>query len=442
MRMKNAQIQIRPRVLSMLTIGMLAAFSASMESCESRSRAEIPASADACPYSTVEEWNVFLRASATQPDWGPTCEDSTCDADTYDRVRTGIQSVLESCRPYFIAHPKVAACTDRLRRFVPAWMRQHDGDSYGFRRNNHEYLKAQDAAEEPEGMMVPPEVLIAAIPSRTRVIEAARRNGYRYLDHDSGIDETRTFVLVPDPRGRFDQWFLLNLQRGKSTIQTHQPLSILVVQKKDAAGNVLPKVRLHFRDYTIAASGHGYRLALDETKNGKCYSCHTNGVRQLIPRITPVLEARPVRGEPGYDESGTGPVPENFALHRLQEFNRRLRSYGNPDWMGDIRPEDFGPPLGKAQGCIDCHDGTSRAALNIATSLRQLEKKVYYQLSMPPDNHLQRMLERNEMKNPELSEAEAAQLEQALKSQANLIRELEASRVATLRSWLLEVACQ
>lgn len=413
-----------------------------MQSCEPGSRAEAPASSEICAYKTPEEWNAFVRTAATQPDWGPTCEDSACDADTYDRVKTGIQAVLESCRPFFAAHPQIAACTDRLRHFVPAWMRQHDEDSYGFRRNNHEYLKAQESLEEPDGMMVPPEVLVAAIPSRTKVIEAARRNGYRYLEHDSGIDDTRTFVLVPDSRGRFDQWFLLNLQPGQSLVQVHQPLSILVVQKKDAAGNVLPKVRLHFRDYTIAARGHSYHLALDETKNGKCYSCHTNGVRQLIPRITPVLEARPVRGEPGYDENGTGPVPPDFALHRLQEFNRRLRSYGNPDWRGDIEPGDFGPPLGKAQGCIDCHDGASRAALNMATSLRQLEKKVYYQLSMPPDNSLQRLLERNEMKNPELNAAEAAHLEKELLSQANLIRDFEKSRVPTLEKWLLGVSCR
>jgi len=434
---KNSPVGLR-----VLAACFLAALFASLQSCEPGSRAEGAVGTNACPYSTAEEWNLFLRVAATQPDWGPTCEDSTCDADTYDRVKTGIQAVLESCRPYFATHPEIAACTDRLRHFVPAWMRQHDDNSYGFRRSNHEYLRSQAGADEPDGMMVPPEALVAAIPSRIKVIEAARRNGYRYLDHDSGIDETRTFVLVPDPLGRFDQWFLLNLQHGQNTVQVNQPLSILVVQKKDAAGNALPKVRLHFRDYTIASSGHGYRVALDETKNGKCYSCHTNGVRQLIPRITPVLEARPVHGEAGYDENGTGPVPADFALHRLQEFNRRLRSYGNPDWRGDIEPGDFGPPLGKNQGCTDCHDGVSRAALNMATSLRQLEKKVYYQLSMPPDNKLQRLLERNEMKNPELNAAEAARLEKALMSQANLIRDFEAARVPTLRSWLLGVTCR
>jgi hypothetical protein len=322
-------------------------------------------------------------------------------------------------------------------------MRQHDEDSYGFIRSNHEYLLAQQGSDMPAGMMDPPPEILAAIPSRDRVIEAARLNGYKYLVHDSAIDGTRTFIFHPDPHGRFDQWLLLNLKQGTSDITLNQPLSILVVQKKDAEGHPFSKVRLHFRDYDIKPAKEGkFTVSLDEGKNGKCYSCHVNGVRQLIARRTPVLEANPVRGEEGFDESGKLPSPPDFAFARLHEFNRILRSYGSPDWHGDINPADYGPELGKAQGCTDCHDGISRTTLNLATSLVQLEKKMYYQLSMPPDNNMQRLLERNEMYDPELSTLEARQLEDSLKTQAQLVRDFEASRLPLLRSWLLEVSCR
>ena len=99
------------------------------------------------------------------------------------------------------------------------------------------------------------------------------------------------------------------------------------------------------------------------------------------------------RGEPGFDEIGS-PAPVEFAYNRLMEFNRRLRSYGSPDWDGKIVPENHGPALGRSKACTDCHDGKSRGILTVSTSKTQLEKKIYYELSMPYDTELQPLLER------------------------------------------------
>ena len=324
---------------------------------------------------------------------------------------------------------------------MPAWMRQHDDYTYGFTVDNHTYLRDQEAPDKPAGMMVPPAAIVAALPDRFKVEEAARKSGLKYLTHDSAIDGIRTFVLSSDPKGRFDQWMLLNLKTGDSKINSNTPLSILVVQKKDAAGRPLKKVRLHFRDYTLYRSGDRFNLALNERNNGKCFSCHANGVRQLIARRTPVLDSKPSRGEPGFDEIGS-PAPPEFAYSRLMEFNRRLRSYGSPDWDGKIIPENHGPALGKEQGCMDCHDGKSRGILTVSTSKTQLEKKIYYDLSMPYDTDLQALLERKQMKDPALTPEEESLLKKSFEAHESLTNELEKSRLPALRNWLLETRCR
>ena len=394
-----------------------------------------------CPYQSTEEWEAFLRVTAAFEKWEPTCEDSVCDKEFYNYVNDKVQGVFEKCGPFLGKHPSIAQCTNRLKRFTPAWLKQHDDVSYGFIPSNHEYLQAQEGKELPTGMMNAPAAIVAAIPDREKVIEAARKNGFKYLVQESGLDGTRTFVFIPDVEERFDQWLLLNLQEGKMAIKLNTPLSILVVQKKDKWGRKLSRIRLHFRDYTIVPAATGFKLHLHEENNGKCYSCHTNGVRQLIPRVTPALQASPVKGESGYEQAPRS-SDQGFAYQRLKEFNRKLRSYGNPDWTGQIIPDDYGPPLGKNQGCMNCHDGVSRTTLNMATSITQLQKKVYYQLSMPPDTHLMRLLERNEVKNPELSGKEAEILERALHAHAKLIKDFSSSRLSTLREWLLEISCR
>jgi hypothetical protein len=398
------------------------------------------ASSAACLYQTADEWQRFLQRSADNEDWVKTCEDNACDEEYYEYVKRNIQDVLDACAGYLAAHPALARCTDNLRRYTPAWMRQHDETSYGFNVDNHTYLSAQEAVDKPAGMMRPPEAIVAALPYRDRVEQAARSNGLEYLTHDSALGGYRTFVFVPDPAGRFDQWMLLNLKNGEAEVSQNTPMSIIVVQKKDAAGRPLPRgMRLHFRDYTIEKDEGDeltYRLKLHESNNGKCYACHANGVRQLIPRRTPILESKPSRGEAS-DDAGNG----DFAYQRLIEFNKRLRSYGSPDWDGTITPADHGPALGKAMGCVECHDGKTRGILNGSFSHDQLRRKLFSELSMSPDLNLVRLLERKQMKNPQLLPDEEAALQRAFDAHQKQTAEFEESRFPELRRWLLETPC-
>jgi hypothetical protein len=402
----------------------------------------VPPAPGFCPLRTAEEWQQFLNHSADDNGWAVTCEDEGCDEKFWRHVRTKVQATLAACAGVIAQTPQLEKCTANFRRFVPVWLRQHDGESYGFNVDNHRYLAEQESSDKPEGMMVVPPEIVAALPDRKRVEEAARKHGFKYLTHDSAIDGIRTFVLNPDPKGRYDQWLLLNLKAGKSALaSTTMPLSVLTVQKADASGRRLSKVRLHFRDYTINDESRPYTLENNESGNGKCYACHASGVRQLIARRTPVLEGKPARGETGFDEAGVNP-PKDFAFSRLMEFNRRLRSYGQPDWDGKILPEDHGPVLGKAQGCTDCHDGKSRGVLNMSTSVSQVEKKVLAELGMPYDTPLPRLLERDQMKNPALLPHEERMLKNAFDAHESLTKDFEASRMPELKKWLLETPCR
>ena len=103
--------------------------------------------------------------------------------------------------------------------------------------DNHAYLRAQEAADKPAGMMRPPPAIIAALPLRRRLEAAAREHGYRYLTHDSALGGARTFIVIPDAEGRFDQWMLFNFSDDQQPeINAETPFSFVAVQKKDAAG--------------------------------------------------------------------------------------------------------------------------------------------------------------------------------------------------------------
>lgn len=394
-----------------------------------------------CPYQTAEEWQLFLEHYSGDEKWVETCEDSSCDTQYYQFVKENIQSIFDRCESFFSQHTRIAQCTENMRHFTPFWLKQHDSRSYGFLKDNRAYFAAEDSSENPEGMMKVPDAIIAALPYRDQVEKAARENGYEYLTHDSAIDGFRTFIFIPDPKGRYDKWMLLNLKSGKSTVQEKTQLSVLAVQKEDLDGNRLPKVRLNFRDYMITRNPglKSYGLTLSETGNGKCFSCHSDGVRQLIPYHTKVLQAEPVKGE-------AFPQSQDFAFDRLMEFNRRLRSYGTPDWNGNVIPSHLGPTLGTGQSCTDCHNGVSRAPLTVFTSMGQIKQKMYQELSMPPDTDFPRLIDyvqaHKSVMTKDQSEASSNLLKEARGMHAALAQDYESSRLPALKEWFLETTCR
>ena len=224
-------------------------------------------------------------------------------------------------------------------------------------------------------------------------------------------------------------------------------MSFIGVQKKDAHGRDLARVRLHFRDYWATETASAWRVSLPETLSGKCYACHGSGMRLLIPRRGSVAASAPVRGEEGYGQGDGGP---DFGLYRLASLNQRLISYGMPDWNGTIEPADHGPPLGQKLGCSGCHNGAVRGVLTVSTSEGMLGQKIVEQLSMRstrdgnviPDERAMTLLERDRTGNPPLSSAERIELERARADHVADYQHFVAERFPAWRAWLLDQRCE
>ena len=399
---------------------------------------------ESCPLRTNEQWQDFISEAGNKDEWLETCEDSTCDEEFYEYVATDIQNIVDKCQAYLVAHPHIAKCSNNLRRFTKSWMAQHDSVSYGFAVDNHTYLLRQTAPGRPSKMMIPPPEIISALPLRSQVEKTARENGLAYLTHDSALGGIRTYIFNPDPEGRFDQWVLLNLQKGGPGIDKATPVSVVGVERRDATGKPLDHVKVEFRDYTLLKDKGGkYRLTLNESNNGKCYSCHANGVRQLIARHTPVLDALPVKGDPGFnqDEKQDSGHNTEFAYQRLLAFNRRLRSYGGPNWDGNIIVSDHGPVLGAKQGCVECHNGDTRGTLNISTSTSQLKRRIFEDLTMPPTPSSQIFLEHEQLGIRNVYPKEAAALAKMRDAHSKILSSYEQDRLPNLRAWLLQDSC-
>ena len=393
-----------------------------------------------CPLKTAEQWTEFLTRNAADNRWTDTCEDSRCNESFHSFVSTSIQKTLVDCNDVITANPKIKTCSDRTSRFIPTWLRQHDSVSYGFNRNNHDYLTSQESLSNPEAMVRPPQAIIDALPTREKVEEAARLHGWKYLTHDSAIDNIRTFIYVPDAKGRFDQWMILNLS-APGEDQSNLVFSVLGVQKADRNGTPLAKVRLHFRDYNVTQSGGSFGLEYTEDRNGKCFSCHVSGTRKLIDRETKITAAKPVAGEADFDATGTKGAPDGFGVKRLNELNDVLMSYGLPDWGEDVTIADHGPVLGDAQGCTSCHNGINRGALTVSTSESQVQKKMSDQLSMPQEAGLLKLLEKGDLHNASLTLDERSTLQTAQDRHDKLLGEYMDARLPDLRSWLLSERC-
>ena len=438
---------VRP-LLALATSAVLAA-------CGSANDSGVPprphVASESCPLRTPSDWQRFLENIVNDETWVVTCSDHGNCGELVGaftaQLEKSLLDVLALCESDVANNPAIGRCTANLRRFVPAWLRQHAPDSYGFRLDNASYLAAQTGPDVPDGMMKPPEAYLAALPQRATLEEAARTNGWPYLTHDSGLGGVRTFVTVSDPAQRFDQWMVLGLDPTASFVPMPAIMSFISVQKKDPAGNELERVRLHFRDYVISIADGAHKLELPETFPGKCYACHTSGMRLLIPTRESVAASAPVKGEAGH---GVTAVDPDFGLERLVSLNQRLLSYGLPDWNDTLDSADHGPPLGKSLGCTACHNGATRGVLTVSTSEGMLRQKIVDQLSMRssgigksvPDEAAMALLEREKTGSPPLSVTEEAALARARREHWTDYETIVAERFPAWRAWVLDERCE
>jgi hypothetical protein len=116
----------------------------------------------------------------------------------------------------------------------------------------------------------------------------------------------------------YDQWFLRD--------QTRDLNAVMAIQRETK--------RVYFFEYRLQA---GKTVFVPGKES--CYACHVSG-----PRLIRTYDL------PKVDRS------------RLDEFNRRLLSYGACDFGGTVDPDRLGKTVSDAR-CAGCHDGKTRGKL-------------------------------------------------------------------------------
>jgi hypothetical protein len=228
----------------------------------------------------------------------------------------------------------------------------------------------------------------------------------------------RVLIRVPDSQNppRFEQWIQIAIK--DSTGKLGRNVDFLAVQlRPDATSPTVPTVA--FRGYSRTTSG----FVLEGPRSGfpltKCYSCHTSGLRAVIPAPAGARAAgRSVEGT-----MLTGPDIASQLAH-IKDITSQVGVFGPTGYTASLN----GPPLGpstqpgraefvekgfparppnraKVPGCAAglsaprrqeivnrmdcqlCHDGKERGILNAGTNLRTIRHKVVENTvaPMPPD---------------------------------------------------------
>lgn len=394
-----------------------------------------------CSLRTYADWQNFLNTSAQ----ALTTDDPEDSQGLGSRVifakAVEIGNTLESCKAIVTATPQLAACTTHLKGFALASQRRNTRKSMGFNFSNAAYLSRQEDPSNPNGMMEFPEVLKKGHQTTLGALEAvAKKNDWAYAIHKSGlISGARFFLYIPG--SDFDKFIIYDTDETGSlktfpSYQNGNPTypSLITVQKKDKDGNILMRPKLHFRD--VVLGGEIYLGKGKPNANSKCYSCHPSGLRPLIPYTSTFTAADALPSDPPAIQQMTR---AERGMARVLEFNKIFESYGNVEFNDAYIPEEHGPPLGKAQGCTDCHDGQTRGILNYSTQISQIEEKMVGELLMPFSDHALQM--RVDFAANKLDTLGLSKMQQLEDTNSRLFEGYVKDRVTTTRQWLLATSC-
>ena len=171
----------------------------------------------------------------------------------------------------------------------------------------------------------------------------------------------RLAIYVPDDRG-YQKWIqFVPPETQKDNIENVYHADVIAVDT-DKDGYL----RQHHTQWE--------RTKLDQTFESKpsdtCISCHANG-----PRV--------IRPWPGHPTEG------NVTPKQMADLQRAAQ---NSNWGQAVDMSAMGPPIGKRQGCTDCHanrleepESSSAGFLHDMTNQYLLREKMVGTLQMPPD---------------------------------------------------------
>lgn len=339
-----------------------------------------------CPSNEGKFWS-FINASVKK---------ISRHQDTVDsKFLTTVAKRIESCVP---KNSQAAACTSNLLKFsIAAALKQGPGHRYGFIPSDKDYL----ADKKVKSMVALPEELKNGLPKDWKSL--AQHKGWKYIEFGSSMvgafpfNSHRRLVFLIESEAK-DLWIMYTAPESlkiwspwvqgaavglsiamnpsnpdiKAAVQattfSEKLIDIISVEKQRPSDKGQPRSRVYYaemlRDFL---GGKNPRLHAGVSS---CYECHANGMRNIVPAL----------GTMAPDQKET-----------LRLFNEKMDSYGKMDWSGMVNKEHLGPPIGRTQSCIGCHNnlndedlsGRSRGELNYFANADHIRGKIVDMAHMP-----------------------------------------------------------
>ncbi len=253
-------------------------------------------------------------------------------------------------------------CFSNMKNFVANQeMTTRDGHTMGFKLSNDDYLKTV-----PPAYMQLPEPLRNGLPENWP--ELCRAQGWscatfvsKSLPNPSHNSFKRLIIMAPGKNpGEADKWMLFTLPKEGVA---EQLIDYIAVEKTAAEKK---QVTLFFAEYWRNKDGTNPKF---RDNMASCYKCHPSGMKDLVP---------------AYGST----TPDGKRV--IDGLNQKMRDYGQQVWSaGSVDLDRYGPPMGKNQGCLECHNGRDRGFINAGhlgeRSRHQIYFKMVQDLTMPPE---------------------------------------------------------
>ncbi len=286
---------------------------------------------------------------------------------------------LNDCLPS-IDSEVILERAEKLRRFlISVGISQLPDHSYGYLVSDKEYV-----ATAPEEALELPEEAMLNLGLVQNYEEVFRSNGWPFFRYRSRhvangknlpFSFERLLLMIPgDTRTQLIQYTFppkgQETTSGRSGFLKGDIINLISIDHSEDGAN-----RIYFREFQRDSQG---RVQNRVHKASNCYSCHSNGVRMILP------------------VAGSIPIEQESSHKQIDRFLKQAYNSRSGFDFGNYLPiEDFGPQLAgqmnveesqrlglrRPISCQQCHDESK--PLNFVANSRHLKFKMVDELTMP-----------------------------------------------------------
>lgn len=245
---------------------------------------------------------------------------------------------------------KDLACLVRLKDFAErynGWAYSGGGDhSLRFASTDKKYL----ASRPQKAIALPKELLSGVSAAALADARTDSKDGVAYV---STLNETyRILFMREDPK--YVKFFIPVTPASDFDFSQPHICGVIAVDKETRPH------KIHFFEYSYRDGQYSFdRMSLG------CVRCHHSGLVKIEPEVASIGSKQ---------------------LAAIDKINARMEKLNKEglDWEGELDFHQWGPPLGKTQGCTSCHDDGQRTPLTMLNASALIDQKLVVSLSMPP----------------------------------------------------------